>query len=374
MAQEYINEGIRAPLEMIGEEVFGERVVIIRGSKSYSCGEDIESQLRKFEVKEISHLEGFSNNPNFSEIVSAGKKINSLRPDFVIGCGGGSILDIAKILRHFATQKIDTAIFSQIIGGERRFDSQAKVPLLLMPTTAGSGAQNTHFSVVYHEGEKYSLADEALLPDFVIADRSLVESAPRAVLASSAMDAFAQAAESFWAIGGTSVSQGLAAQALKLLWDSIATGVIGRDQVAIEKLITASHLAGKAINISKTTGNHALSYKITTDYDVPHGHCVGMLLPKFFELHQSIFQQDAPRGRPAVDKQNKILELLGFEDFSDFSLEYKNLLQLIGLEDFSALNAIRQFDSAKIIASVNLERLRNHPIVLTPKDLEMIFA
>ena len=202
----------------------------------------------------------------------------------VIGVGGGSILDTAKVMICFVGEtEIDDGRIAEIIkGASFEVKASTKPKLVLLPTTAGSGAEMTHFSVVYFGSSKFSFANKAMLADLVITNPDLLLNAPNYILASSGMDAIAQSIESFWARGGNTKSRAFALSGLKLMWQSLVPAIINRKRAALEDIIKGSNLAGQAINISKTTANHALSYKITTDFGIPHGHCVGMLLLKIF--------------------------------------------------------------------------------------------
>ena len=182
------------------------------------------------------------------------------------------------------------------------------------------------FPVVYFGQEKFSFAHSSLLPDYVIADPSLVKNAPNKVLASSVMDAISQSIESIWSRGSTEKSKKLARKALLMLWKSASTAINTRNSQSLSDIVLGSHLAGKAINISKTTANHALSYKITTSHGIPHGHCVGMLLPQFFKLHEKLKQRrQAGFLENISDTQNSIAQLLGYSEFSHFQEAYSCL-------------------------------------------------
>ena len=242
-----------------------------------------------------------------------------------------------------------------------------------MPTTAGSGAEATGFSVVYFGGDKYSFLHKSLIPDFVIGDVALIKDAPHHILASSAMDALAQAVESYWSVGGTDESRAFAKDAITLTWNSVLEAINARNVRSMADLIRGSNLAGRAINISKTTGNHALSYKITTDHGIPHGHCVGMLLPRFVDLHLRLGMDNPQRAKYAIERQSEIFSILGYRDAAQFSAAYAALMDDLGLEQFDALNKRHQFDAADVVSSVNVQRLGNHPITLTSDEMMSIF-
>ena len=113
---------------------------------------------------------------------------------------------------------------SALITGSVPIDS-GKVPLVAIPTTAGTGSEATHFAVVYHEGKKFSVAHRNLLPDFAIIDPELTCSMPKSLAASTGLDALCQAIESIWAVGATGESATYAIRSLYLALEHLESAV-----------------------------------------------------------------------------------------------------------------------------------------------------
>src|SRR5690606_25840825 len=139
-------------------------------------------------------------------------------------------------------------------------------PLLAVPTTAGTGSEATHFAVVYIDGVKHSLAHPLLRPDLVILDPLLTYAMPPGLTAATGLDALSQGIEALWAVGATTKSVGYAARAVELAAGALETAVIAPDRTARRAMMEAAHASGLAIDISKTTAPHALSYAISTDF------------------------------------------------------------------------------------------------------------
>ena len=374
MTEFLINTGVFENLsKIINKYAIGKRVVIIRGMHSYPKAV-IDPILQKYDCQSVDYIDGFSSNPKIKEIEEGLERVKELNPDVFIGVGGGSIMDITKILCYFSKLECSADQRAKIIQGNDLDLPYSKKPvLILIPTTAGSGAEATAFSVVYFGDHKFSFLHPRLIADYSIADYKLIKDAPQNVLASSAMDAIAQSIESFWALGGTDTSRCLALEGIGLMWKSTIIAVKDRSPNALADIVLGSNYIGRAINISKTTGNHALSYKITTDHGIPHGHCVGMLLPKFFELHQRIGKTDPDRAKVVIAAQKQIATHLGFDEFKDFQTGYDNMLNDLNLKSFNDLNKLFNFNGADIAASVNIHRLGNHPVELNFNDLQSIF-
>lgn len=333
-------------LSQIIQDEKAKNVLIFSGKKSYDAIKAvIEKELTSCE---IVYYNDFSPNPKKEEIDIAIEKLNG-KFDLVLAIGGGSVIDFAKAYKYYA--KLPTK-------------------LIAIPTTCGTGSEATQFAVIYIDGVKHSLDETSILPDYAIVDSQFVENNPKYLKACTAMDAFCQAIESYWAVKSTEESRSYAKEAIELCRDNIVEYVNSNNSTFAEKMALASHLAGKAINISRTTAAHALSYKITSEYGIPHGHAVALSIVRLSILNAEIddFNCIDPRGSEFVkEKLNDIKNLIG----SDLASYFTNLFENINLE--YKLNMLGITDVISIIKSVNLERLLNNPRKLTELDLNNIF-
>jgi alcohol dehydrogenase class IV len=228
------------------------------------------------------------------------------------------------------------------------------------------------------DGRKYSLAAPSLLPTVSILDARFTDGLPPYITACTGIDALCQATESFWANGATEESRGFARQAIALLVEHLVPAVKEGAVSARDQLLKAANFAGKAINISKTTAPHALSYAITSIYDVPHGHAVALTLGNFFPLHEAV-TEDCLQGGYDRDTFSRLMSEL----YALFSVEngqaarafWYDLMTQCGLEtNPSALGLASDAAIAEIVAAVNLERLGNHPVKLSVDQLKGVFV
>src|SRR5690606_2187718 len=248
--------------------------------------------------------------------------------------------------------------------------------LVLAPTTSGSGSEATHFAVVYIGAEKFSVAHPGLRPDVVILDPALTRSGSPYQRATSGIDAVAQAVESMWAVGATPASRRWARHALGHLLPAIERFVHDPDDRSARAMAIGSHLAGRAIDISRTTAAHALSYGITKGYGVSHGHAVALTLGEFIVLHA---EATADQLQPGVDPGRhaaavaEVVTLLGAADPRQARDRFRDLMRRIGLNP--VLREVGPADSAarlELARSANAERLGNNPVRLTTGQLHQL--
>lgn len=212
--------------------------------------------------------------PVIETLIQYNKIISGFNPDIIISIGGGVVLDSSKFFACFLKNTHLTA--EKVIAKLKNFDEC--VPLLAAPTTAGSGSEATPFAVLYLDGRKYSLENPYLLPEDVILDPDLTKSVPKEIAASSGVDAVCQSLEAIWSVRANEESIKYAVLALQYLIPAIKHVVSNPcDQIRASMLI-GSHLAGRAIAISRTTAPHAFSYLLTSKYNIPHGHAVGVMM------------------------------------------------------------------------------------------------
>lgn len=304
---------------------------------------------------------GFQVNPKIEDVQQGIEQYLRCTPDLIIALGGGTAIDLAKLISAFAVQPtapIDIATGRTSIAVKRK-------PLMAIPTTAGTGSEATHFAVVYVDGKKYSVAHPSLLPDYAVVDSTLAESLPRHMTAATGLDALCQAIESIWAVGANDESMGYAVEAARLAFGHLATATNAPTPEARQAMSRAAHLAGKAINITKTTAPHAISYALTSRHGVPHGMAVAITLAPLLKFNANVTEDDCtdPRGPGAVQSRiQTILDVLQATDAAEACCKITDLLTEIGCPTTLDAVGVRSRDDLLTIAnSVNAERLSNNP-------------
>ena len=352
MQKAYINQGL-ANLSNILNDLKVENVFLIVGSKSF---EKIQNIIKPH-IVEINIETFIVTDSNVQTIISGCEQINKSNSDLVIAIGGGRIIDAAKLI---STNAFSNDNYKNIIKGNEIIKNKF-LPLLVMPTTAGTGSEATHFSVVYLDEKKYSVASKKLLPEYVIADTSLVQKMPSYLKACTLFDAFSQAIESFWSVNSTVPSKEYSKKAIELINANFHEYLNGEHSIS-RYIIEAAYYSGKAINISKTTLPHALSYFLTIKYNIPHGHAVALTLGFVGKINFNYGDENLKKVM--ID----ICELLNIE-IKDFEKYWYNLMTHSGLETRLSNLGVDRNDLGLIIDSVNVERLKNHPLNIKRKIL-----
>lgn len=348
------------------------RVLLVCGARSFAASgaERVLPHLER--VADVRRWSDFAPNPDIRDLVRGLSVAEEFAPDLVLGVGGGTAMDMAKLICAFPGVTDEPKLAEAI----RRGDAvTTRLPrLVLAPTTSGSGSECTHFAVVYIGEEKFSVAGPALRPDVAILDPALTLSGSRYQRATSGIDAVAQAIESLWAVGATDESRRWARHALGLLLPAIETYVDEPDdERAARAMAIGSHLAGRAIDISKTTAAHALSYGITKRFGLSHGHAVALTLGAFIEVNGTASAADL---RPGVSEarhragMEMVMGALGATGPAAARERFESLCQRIGLDLHLPETARpREQVAVELAQTVNVERLSNNPVIVSSDDL-----
>lgn len=221
--------------------------------------------------------------------------------DLVIGLGGGSALDLAKLAGVLATHEGKVADYLNLTGD--RSLTHKGIPKILIPTTSGTGSEVTNISVLSLESSKDVVTHDFLLPDVAIVDPALTTSLPPKVTAATGIDALTHAVEAYVSKNANPVTDALALQAIRLISGSIRTAVAdGENKDARSNMSYGSYLAGLSFFNAGVAGVHALAYPLGGQFHISHGESNAVLLPYVMGYI-----------RPSCEKRMKdILEAMGF--------------------------------------------------------------
>jgi len=376
MQTEFIGKNSLNNIKKIISDLDAKKILLVTGKDSYKKSGSEKKLFESLGDTVIERFFDFEANPNIKDVQVGIGIISSFKPDLIIAIGGGSVIDIAKLINIFAAHVIKEKEIYEFVNKSESVNKPG-LPLVAIPTTSGTGSEATHFAVVYIGNKKYSFAHKYVLPDFSIIDPSLSYSNPAYIKACSGFDALSQAIESFWAVGSTEESRGYSREAIRIILSSIEMAVVESDEKSMDRMSLAANLAGKGINISKTTAAHAVSYPITKFLDIPHGHAVALTLGSFFVINSyySESQLNDVRGIDYFDNISK--ELLNLFDCSgpkQASEKWSQIMTNVGLEtNLKSIFRKKNIDYDLIKKEINLERLNNNPVKVNSSQIEDLF-
>lgn len=299
-------------------------------------------------------------NPHVRDVASWLARRDEAGADGVMAIGGGSVLDAAKIIALVSSSSWSPQL--------RTLPQGLKpLPLVLGPTTAGTGSEVTPYaSFESEEGLKFSFDDSRLLPGAVIHDPALLVGQPRFLAACSAADALSQAIESLWAVRGTAPSRERATAALRIMERHLASSVLVPTLEGKLEMLEAAGLAGAAIATGRTTAVHALSYPLTARFNIPHGQALAALLPMVMEMNAPHLQEDVTRQLQEIFKSASWQGVVG---------SVRDLLRKIGMPAcLKDLNLPTSPVEVMLREGFRPDRMGNNPFVPTPEVMKSLLT
>ncbi|VEB25581.1 bifunctional acetaldehyde-CoA/alcohol dehydrogenase [Actinobacillus lignieresii] len=265
-----------------------EKVMIVTDRSMVDLGfvDRITDQLRQRRNKVMIQLfTDVEPNPSLQTVQRGTELMRSFQPDTIIALGGGSPMDAAKVMWLFYEQpEVDfrdlVQKFMDIRKRAFKFPQLGrKAKFVGIPTTSGTGSEVTPFAVITDSDIKYPLADYSLTPTIAIVDPALVMSVPAHVAADTGLDVLTHATEAYTSILANDYTDGLALQAIKLVFENLEKSVKEFDEVAREKMHNASTMAGMAFANAFLGICHSIAHKIGGKFHTIHGRTNAILLP-----------------------------------------------------------------------------------------------
>lgn len=282
-------------------------------------------------------------NPDVRDVDSQASALRGLELDCIVALGGGSSIDTAKGLARLLTQAQEMTLAAHFRDGVALSAASRALPVVAVPTTAGTGAEVTPFGTIWDFDlrKKYSVTGADLYPVVAILDPELTLGLPKEVTVSSGLDAISHALESTWNRNASPITLGLATRSLQISMNALRKlHDEPRDLEARARMMEASLLAGLAISQTRTALAHSISYPLTTAFNMPHGVACSFTLPSLLR-----FNAEADDGRlqhlcAALDYRNPgaladALEGIfrstgGSEVFWRHAIEKERVLELAG--------------------------------------------
>lgn len=293
----------------------------------------------------------FHPNPDLDDTEAGVSLFQRENCDGLISIGGGSSIDTAKAIKA----GLNAGSAEEVI--QNRLSIRTEYPHIAVPGTAGTGSEATQIAVVYVNGRKVSLNHPSLRPDGVLMDAGLLDTLPLYHKKSCALDALAQGIESYWSRGSNEDSKVHAYLAIIGVLDNLKAYLAG-DLHAADEMLDASYQSGKAIQITRTTAAHAMSYMLTKKLGLAHGHACMLTLPVLWEMMQEHEEMQ--------DTLNELSARMRLGNMQMAPRLLKGILYDLEME-IPAVPDEKLMD--ELVSSVNTERLSNHPVEMTGDEI-----
>jgi len=366
--------GLSEQLGALAGALLGGRVLLVTDAGLIELGlvEPALASLRAAGV-EVSVFGAVEADPSLQTLMAAAAQARAPQASGIVGFGGGSAMDVAKLTALLAGsgEDLDAAWGVNLAKGPR-------LPLVLVPTTAGTGSEVTPVAIITVDAdEKRGVSSPVILPDMAILDAALTTGLPQHTTAATGIDAMVHAIEAYTSKSANNnpVSRALALQALDLLGANIETACFnGSDMSARENMLTGSMLAGMAFANSPVAAVHALAYPVGGMFHIPHGLSNALVLKEVMRFNAPVCYQQyaelAPYVFPDIDTEKSAQELC-----AEFIERLGGLSQKTGLRPRLRDHGIGE-DALPVMAAAAMKQTRllvNNPREVSQDDALAIY-
>ena len=315
------------------------------------------ADLLRAEIPEIAAVfSDVEENPQLSGVEEAVRLIRAYQVGAVVGMGGGSTMDTAKFAAAIA---LGEGSAGEYFCGERPFPVR-RLPMIAVPTTAGTGSEVTQVSVISRGKEKKTINNPVFMPKVALIDPALTGTVPPKVTMNTGLDAMAHALEGFWSKNHQPVSDLMAVEAVRLVLENLEAAYRdGHNRTARENMSLAALLGGLSFALPKTAGCHACSYPLSEDYHLPHGEACAFTLDSFVHINADTRLEELCRRTG----------LSGTEELADRIRAFK---KLGGLR--TRLSDLGEVDVDKLCRDCAVHPLmNNNPVPMDTTALRLMF-
>ena len=293
--------------------------------------------------------------------------------DFVIGIGGGSVLDAGKVVAALLTNSGELMDYLEVIGRGQPL-SRKPAAYIAIPTTAGTGAEVTRNAVLDSPQHrvKVSMRSPLMLPDLALIDPELTYAIPPEITAVTGLDAFTQLLEAYVSVNANPLTDGICREGLQRAARSLKKACLdGNNTSARRDMCLASLFGGLALANAKLGAVHGFAGPLGGMYDAPHGALCAGLLPHVLEANLKALQSRAPES-PAINRYNEVARIITgrptdrASEGINWIQELCSQLQVPRLAEYG----IKETDFSAIIAnSKNSSSMKGNPILLTETEM-----
>ncbi len=354
-------------------ESFGRRVLFVLGRSR----ERVKPWIEQLEAAG-ARVEQFQvpGEPRVETVIEGVEEARAANCEVVVAMGGGSVIDAGKAIATMMTNPGTVYDYLEVVGSGRALVNAA-MPLIAVPTTAGTGSEVTRNAVlgVTEKKVKVSLRGRQILPRVAIVDPELTYELPRDVTATSGMDALTQLIEPFLSIGANAMTDAVCREGLRRASKSLGAAYAnGEDKNAREDMSLASLFGGMALANAKLGAVHGFAGPIGGMYPAAHGAICARLLPVVLEANLRALRERAPEA-PVLDRFRELGAILtqnpraNAEDGIQWTYGLREALNIKPL----AAYGVKREDAAAIVApSKKASSMKGNPVVLNDAELHQI--
>lgn len=310
----------------------------------------------------------YSSNPVYEDVCKGIDLFQITKCDTILAVGGGSSIDVGKCIKLYCQMSRSKLYLEQDY-------KDTGIKLIAIPTTAGTGSESTRYAVIYYEGQKQSVTHDSIIPNVSILEPKVLKTLPLYQKKCTMLDALSQGIESWWSVNSTEESYEYSRKAIELIMANWRKYIFESDDEAAANIMLAANYGGRAINITQTTAAHAMSYKITSLYGLPHGHAVAVCLPEIWTYMVNHMDQCLdPRGSEYLKGIFlDISKAMGCENPKEAIGTFRQMMLELEMAHPTAEPGHRTSDIELLSTSVNPVRLKNNPIKLNEETIHSLY-
>ena len=372
-----VGPGASAELLELARQL-GSRALLVHGQRALERGGPVAALIQQLNQHGLSvgtfTVDG---EPRLDMVEAGAEQARTLGCGMIIGIGGGSVLDATKAIAGLAANQGRVLDYLEVVGAGKPLEQPA-MPVIAVPTTAGTGSEVTRNAVIAapEQGVKASMRHASLLPRLALVDSTLTHDLSPAVTASSGLDALTQLLEAYVSRRAQPLTDGLCVEGLShAAWALAGAYHHPDDASAREAMSTASLFSGLALANAGLGAVHGIAAPLGGAFPVPHGVACAALLPHVTAINIRALQRSDPDGQMLARYARAAEILLGRRGSSDALLSdlvahIRSLVAELGIPPLASFGVMADDVPELAAKAMQASSTRGNPVTLTQAEFE----